>query len=165
MWAFHPQLSEIADLARAFPETTIIVNHVGGPLGVGEYADRRDEVFALWCAGIAELSHCPNVLMKLGGLGMLYYGFTFHEQASAPGSAALAKAWAPYINECVDTFGAERCMFESNYPVDKQSCSYRALWNAFRRITTDRSKAEKEALFSQTAARAYRLEDSVAAAH
>jgi predicted TIM-barrel fold metal-dependent hydrolase len=157
-WAFHPQLGELAELANAFPDTTMIVNHVGGPLGVGEYANRRDEVFAQWRAGIAQLAGCPNVLMKLGGLGMLYYGFDFHQREVPPGSVELARAWQPYVDECIQRFGVDRCMFESNYPVDKQSCSYRALWNAFKRMTSGLSEAEKTALFSGTAARAYRLD-------
>jgi predicted TIM-barrel fold metal-dependent hydrolase len=156
-WVFHSQLSEIVDLAQAFPDTAIIVNHVGGPLGVGEYANRRDEVFAQWRVDIAALARCPNVQMKLGGLGMLCYGFGFYQRDTPPGSAELARAWKPYVDECIDRFGVDRCMFESNFPVDKQTCSARVLWNAFKRMTSDLSEPEKTALFSGTGARTYRL--------
>jgi len=157
-WLFHPQLDELVDLARAFPDTAIILNHVGGPLGVGPYAGRRDEVLALWHRGIAALAQCPNVQVKVGGLGMLYYGFDFHERAAPPGSAELAVAWRPYAEECFDRFGVDRCLFESNFPVDKQSCSYNALANAFKRLTRGFSGAERSAFFSRNAARTYRIE-------
>jgi L-fuconolactonase len=161
-WAFHPQLEEVADLARAFPDTVVIVNHVGGPLGTGPYAGRRDEVFALWRRGIAALAQCPNVAMKIGGLGMLYYGFGFHERAAPPGSPELAAAWKPYVDECFERFGVGRCLFESNFPVDKQSCSYRTLVNAFKRLTHGFSDGEKAAFFSRNGAQAYRIDLSPA---
>lgn len=157
-WLFHHQIHEFSDLAAAFPNTTMILNHVGGPLGTGRFAGHRQEVFEDWRRSMAELARRPNVLVKLGGLGMLYYGFDFHEQASAPHSIRLAAAWEPYVRTCIELFGVSRCMFESNFPVDKQSCSYRALWNAFKRITKEFSSDEKAALFSKTAAKAYRLE-------
>jgi L-fuconolactonase len=157
-WVFHPQLGEVADFARAFPNLPIIVNHVGGPLGCGRYAGRREEVFAASRQGIAELARCPNVLMKVGGLGMLYCGFPFHERGLPPTSRELADAWRPYVMKCIDRFGPGRCMFESNFPVAKQSCSYRLLWNAFKRLCSGMSDAEKLDLFSRTATRAYRLE-------
>jgi predicted TIM-barrel fold metal-dependent hydrolase len=162
-WLFHPQLDELVDLARAFPDTAIILNHVGGPLGTGPYAGRRDEVFAEWRRGIAALAQCPNVLVKIGGLGMLYYGFDFHERAIPPGSAELAAAWQPYAEECFTRFGIDRCLFESNFPVDKQSCSYRVLANAFKRLTQGFSAAEKAAFFSRNGARAYRLDTEMTA--
>ena len=157
-WLFHPQLDELVDLARAFPDTAIILNHVGGPLGVGAYAGRRDEVLAVWRRGIVELARCPNILVKVGGLGMLYYGFDFHERAVPPDSVDLAAAWHPFAEECFDRFGVERCLFESNFPVDKQSCSYNALANAFKRLTRGFSETERSAFFSRNAARAYRIE-------
>ncbi|MGE0724797.1 MAG: amidohydrolase [Alphaproteobacteria bacterium] len=156
-WTFHPQLMELADLARAFPRTTFIVNHVGGPLGTGPYAGWRSEVFAHWRAGVAELARLPNVLMKVGGLGMLYYGFDFYQRPTGPDSAALAAAWRPYVEECLARFGPDRCMLESNFPVDKQTCSYRVLWNAFKRLTAGLSADERDQLFRRTAARAYRI--------
>lgn len=157
-WLFHPQLDELVDLARAFPDTAIILNHVGGPLGVGAHAGRRDEVLALWRRGIVELARCPNVQVKVGGLGMLYYGFDFHERGAPPDSVELAAAWRPYAEECFDRFGVDRCLFESNFPVDKQSCSYNALANAFKRLTRGFSEAERSAFFSRNAARTYRIE-------
>ncbi len=157
VWAFHHQLLEIVDLARKFPATTLIVNHVGGALGVGPYAERRDETLAQWRTGLGELSRCPNIFMKVGGLGMLYFGFDFHKRTAPPGSEALATAWRPYFNECFDRFGPERCMFESNFPVDKQSCCYATLVNAHKRLAADLTVTERAAYFFGTAARVYRL--------
>ncbi|TCR68633.1 amidohydrolase family protein [Bosea sp. BK604] len=156
-WAFHHQLDEIADLARAFPDTTVIVNHVGGPLGVGPYSNRRNEIFLEWREGIKALAGCPNVAMKLGGLGMLYYGFGFHRRDTPPNSLDLASAWRPYVMTCIDCFGVGRCMFESNFPVDGQSTSYLVLWNAFKRITKDFTAEEKLDLYCRSAASAYKI--------
>lgn len=158
-WLFHPQIPELADLAGAFPETTIVLDHIGAPLGIGVYAGRRDEVFATWHRNMAELARRPNVVVKLGGLGMHLFGFDLdatHRPAPAP-SEQLAVLWRPYLESCVELFGAERCMFESNFPVDKRSTSYPVLWNAFKRVATGYSQAEKAALFCGTARRVYRL--------
>ncbi|MBN8926296.1 MAG: amidohydrolase [Rhodospirillales bacterium 69-11] len=155
-WCYHPQLPEITDLARSFPDTTFVLNHVGGFLGVGPYASRRTEEFARWRDSIRTLAGCPNVVVKLGGLGMLIFGFDFHLRAAPPSSEELAAAWRPFIETCIEAFGPARCMFESNFPVDKQSCDYTACWNAFKRLAHGAS-AEKAALFSGTAARVYRL--------
>src|ERR1019366_3447235 len=157
-WCYHPQLGEIADLARAFPDTTIILNHVGGFLGVGPYASRRAEEFAKWQASIRELAKCPNVVVKLGGLGMLIFGFDLHLHDDPPSSEVLAATWKPFIETCIEAFGVDRCMYESNFPVDKQSCDYTACCNAFKRLSAGASAAEKKALFSGTAARVYRVE-------
>jgi predicted TIM-barrel fold metal-dependent hydrolase len=156
-WLYHPQLPELADLARAFPGTTIVVNHVGGPIRVGPYAGRRDEAFAEWAASVADLARCPNVAMKIGGLGMRLLGFAFRDRAAPPGSAELAELWRPYVERCIESFGAERCMFESNFPVDKAYYGYRACWNAFKRLAAGASDDEKHALFAGTATRTYRL--------
>jgi predicted TIM-barrel fold metal-dependent hydrolase len=156
-WVYHTQLDELTALARAFPETTIITNHVGGAIGIGPYAGNRDEVLADWRKGIAELAACPNVVMKVGGLGMRLFGFTFQNEATPPSSEELAPAWRPYVEGCIEAFGPSRCMFESNFPVDKGSCSYRVLWNTFKRISAGYSADEKAALFRGTAARAYRM--------
>ena len=134
-----------------------MLNHVGGPIGIGPYAGKRDEVIAEWRRGIREVAGCPNVHVKLGGLGMRLFGFDFHTQAMPPSSATLAKAWRPYIDTCIDAFGPERAMFESNFPVDKGSGSYHVFWNAFKRIAAGYSGGEKAALFSGTARRFYRL--------
>jgi predicted TIM-barrel fold metal-dependent hydrolase len=154
---YHTQLGDLVDLARAFPATPIVLDHVGGPIGLGPYAGRRDEVFAEWRGRIGELASCPNVHVKLGGLAMRVFGFDFHRGEAAPGSEELAAAWRPYVETCISAFGAERAMFESNFPVDKGGCGYAALWNAFKRIAVGCSAAEKAALFSGTATRFYRL--------
>jgi L-fuconolactonase len=156
-WQYHPQLPDAIDLARAFPDTTMILNHVGGVLGVGPYARKRAEILAGWKKDIVELAMCPNVHVKLGGIGMTSFGFDFHERDVPPSSEELAAAWRQYVEPCIEAFGPERCMFESNFPPDKQSCGYPELWNAFKRITAGASAAEKQALYSGTAARVYRL--------
>jgi L-fuconolactonase len=161
-WMYHTQLGELVDLARAFPETQIVLDHVGGPIGLGRYASKRDEVFAEWSGWIRELAACPNVHIKLGGLGMRMFGFTLHTGELPPSSEELAAAWRPYIETCIAAFGPERAMFESNFPVDKGSCSCAALWNAFKRIAVGCSAAEKQALFSGTATKFYRLGQQLA---
>jgi L-fuconolactonase len=157
-WLLHTQISQFADLAQRHPETAMILDHVGGPIGIGPYVGRRDEVFAEWSAAIRELARCSNVHVKLGGLGMHTFGFDFHARERPPSSQELAAAWKPYIETCIEAFGPSRAMFESNFPVDKGSCSYQALWNAFKRITSAYAVEEKVALYGGTAARLYRLE-------
>jgi L-fuconolactonase len=157
-WVFHPQLADAIDLARAFPNANIIVGHVGGVLGYGPYTGKRDEVFAVWKAGITELAGCPNVTMKLGGMMMRLAAFDYGAAPAPPSSAQLADYWRPYIEACIERFGAARCMFESNFPVDKMGIGYAALWNALKRLAAGASAAEKLALFSGTAKRAYRLD-------
>ena len=159
-WMYHTQLMELVDLARACPDGTIILDHVGGPLGIGPYAGKQDEVFQEWKRCIAELATCPNVVVKVGGMTMPMCGFGWHKHAAPPSSAQLAEALGPYYLYCIEKFGVERCMFESNFPVDKASCSYVVLWNAFKRITQDFSHAERINLFHDTAARAYRIKTS-----
>lgn len=152
-----PQLPECTDLARAFPGLSIVLNHIGGVAGIGAYAGRREEIFAIWRKSMAELATCPNVSVKLGGLGMEYSGFGWHEQAMPPTSEAMADATRPYYETVIELFGPDRCMFESNFPVDKVSCSYAVLWNSFKRITLAYSPAEKAKLYHDTATRIYRL--------
>ena len=156
-WLYHPQIGELTDLVRAVPETTVILDHLGGPLGQGACAGRREEVRADWRASLTELAACPRVFLKLGGIGMPLFGLSFHEHPEATTSEDLAAAWGPDIRWCIEQFGADRCMFESNFPVDGASCSYAVLWNAFKRIAADASPAEKAELFRGTAMRAYRL--------
>ena len=156
-WMYHTQLGELIDLAHSFPETPIVLDHVGGTIGLGPYAGKRDEVFAAWSGKIRELAACPNVHIKLGGLGMRMFGFTHHLGDLPPSSEELAAAWRPYIETCIAAFGPERAMFESNFPVDKGSCGYAALWNAFKRIAAGCSAADKAALFAGTATKFYRL--------
>jgi predicted TIM-barrel fold metal-dependent hydrolase len=156
-WLFHPQISELADLARAFPDTRIVLDHCGGPAGIGSYANRREEAFPAWKTSIQEIAKCPNVVVKLGGLAMRLLGYDFHERPMPPSSEELAAAWHPYIETCIAAFGPERCMFESNFPPDKGQCSYQVIFNAFKRIAAPYSEAEKTALFSRTATDFYRL--------
>lgn len=154
---YHTQLSEIAAVARKVPEATIVLNHCGGTIGIGPYAARRPETMAEWKAGLKEVAACPNVSIKLGGLGMRLFGFDVHTQALPPSSEQLAAAWSPTIETCIELFGPKRAMFESNFPVDKGSCSYGNLWNAFKRITAGASAEEKDWLYRRTAAEVYRL--------
>jgi L-fuconolactonase len=156
-WLYHPQLADVTDLARAFPEQPIVMDHCGGPLGVGFYAGRRDEIFQQWRKDIRELAGCQNVLMKLGGIGMRVNGFEFHKRDKPPASQELADAWRPYIETCIEAFGAKRCMFESNFPVDKISGSYALYWNAFKRLAAGASAEDKAQLFRETAKRFYGL--------
>lgn len=156
-WLYHPQIGELVDLARAFPQTPIVLNHFGGPLGVGPYRGKRAEVFAEWHAGIKTLATCPNVHMKLGGQGLVLSGFDFNKRSVPPSSGELAGAWGPYILAVIEAFGAKRCMFESNFPPDKNTCSYVTVWNTFKRIVAGASADERRALFHDTAARFYRL--------
>ena len=153
---FHPQLGDLTDLARAFPQTPIVLNHVGGPIGLGRFTGKRDEVFADWRAKIRELAACPNVHVKLGGMGMKMFGFDFHEHDLPPDSERLAAAWRPYVESCIEAFGASRAMFESNFPVDKGSYGYGVFWNACKRLAQGASAAEKADLFHGTASRVLR---------
>ena len=156
-WMFQTQLGDLADLAKAFPQARIVLNHVGGPLAIGPYAGKREEAFAAWHAGIKQIAGFPNTYVKLGGLGMKMIGFDFFEKPEPPSSQDLAKAWKPYIEACIAAFGPGRSMFESNFPVDKGTCSYQVLWNAFKRLAAGYSADEKTALFSGAAKKAYRL--------
>ena len=156
-WLFHPQIGELTDLARAFPDTRIVLDHCGGPIGVGSYANRRQEIFLVWQAQVREIAKCPNVVVKLGGLAMRLLGYDFHERPIPPSSEDAAAAWRPYIESCIEAFGPERCMFESNFPPDKGQCSYQVIFNAFKRIAAPYSDAEKTALFEKTATDFYRL--------
>jgi L-fuconolactonase len=157
-WLFHAQLPELTDLARAFPDTSIVLDHFGGPLGIGPYADQADAVYADWKRDIDALARCSNVVVKLGGLAMPINGYGWHKRPSLPTSQQLADATARYYLHTIERFGPERCMFESNFPVDKVSCSYLVLWNSFKRLAAGFSPADKAALFHDTAARVYRLD-------
>jgi len=157
-WLYHPQIEDVTALARACPDTKVVLNHVGGPIGSGPYAGRHSEVFPAWAAAIKALAACDNVYVKLGGLGMRLGGFGFHEQAEPPSSQTLADTWRPYVETCIAAFGAKRAMFESNFPVDKGSYGYPVFWNACKLLAKGASAGEKADLFAGTAARFYRLD-------
>jgi predicted TIM-barrel fold metal-dependent hydrolase len=157
-WALEPQLPEVLALAKTFPDTTIVLDHVGTPLGIGAYAGRREERFAVWRDNIRELAKAPNVVAKLGGLAMPFCGFD--TSGEGPLSERLALLWRPYIETCIEAFGVERCMFESNFPVDRFTCDYRTLWNALKRIASGPPPNEKAAMFSGVARRVYRLPET-----
>jgi len=159
-WLFHSQLPEFMSLAKAFPDVPIVLNHVGLPLGIGPYAGKRDEVFTVWKRQMADIANCQNVSVKLGGLGMPRAGFAWDTRSSPPDSRELADATSPYYLTCIEQFGTDRCMFESNFPVDKISYSYSVLWNSFKRLTNECSATERAALFHGTATRVYQLEPS-----
>lgn len=156
-WLYHTQISDVIELARAFPDTTIILDHFGGPLGIGPYKGQRESIFAQWRKDIAQLASCPNVSAKLGGLVMPVNGFGFNKAELPPTSDALVAATRDWYDHALNEFGVQRCMFESNFPVDKASCSYNVLWNSFKKIAAGASPTDKAALFHDTAARAYRL--------
>jgi L-fuconolactonase len=155
---YFPQLPELAEFAKAIPDLTIISNHIGGLMRVGPYANRDDKVMATWRRGIAAVANCPNVVMKLGGIGMPRTGFDWHTRQKPIGSEELAEAMAPWLTYCIEQFGPTRCMFESNFPVDKVSYSYNVLFNAFKRLSRGYSAAERAAMFHDTAARVYRID-------
>lgn len=157
-WLYHPQIPELTELAKAFPSQPIIVDHFGGPLGIGPYQGRRDEIFEYWKGAVAELAQCENVVAKLGGLVMPVNGFAFHKADRPPTSEVLAAATSRYYLHMIECFGVGRCMFESNFPVDRASTSYDVLWNSFKRITREFSASEKAALYHDTASRVYRVE-------
>ena len=157
-WMYFPQLPELADFARAVPDLSIILNHIGGLLRVGPYANRDNEVLATWRSGIAAVAACPNVTIKLGGIGMPRTGFDWHARNKPIGSEELAASMAPLLTYCIEQFGPNRCMFESNFPVDKVSFSYNVMYNAFKRLSKGYSAAERAAMFHDTAARVYRID-------
>lgn len=164
-WLYHPQLPQLTDLMRAHPEVPVVLDHLGAPMGIGRYTGRRDEVTAVWKQALADVATCPNVTLKVGGIGMSLFGFDFHRRPGGATSQELAAAWSDDIRWCIDTFGPHRCMFESNFPVDKVSVSYAALWNTFERISAagGYDAVEQADLFGATAARAYRLNVGAAA--
>ena len=161
-WLLEPQLGDVLSLARAFPDQPIVLDHCGTPLGIASYHGKLHERFDPWRKAIRELGKCPNVSIKLGGLAMYFAGLPDHGPEAGLSSETLAAMWRPYIETCIDAFGANRGMFESNYPVDRWGASYPVLWNAFKRLASGASADEKRALFAGTAARVYGIEDLLA---
>jgi predicted TIM-barrel fold metal-dependent hydrolase len=159
-WLYHTQIPELTDLARAFPGVTIVLDHFGGPLGIGPYAGHADEVFETWRKNIDDLAACPNVVAKLGGINMPINGFGWHKRPLPPTSDELVASTRRYYDHTIDRFGPSRCMFESNFPVDKESCSYHVLWNAFKKMAAGHPEDEKDAMFHSTATRVYRISPS-----
>ena len=158
IFLYFPQLPELADFAKAIPELTIILNHIGGLMRVGPYANRDEEVLATWRSGISAVAACPNVIMKLGGMGMPWLGFDWHTRNTPAGSVEVADGMGPFLTYCIEQFGPERCMFESNFPPDKVSFSYNVMYNAFKRLSGGYLAAERAAMFHDTAARVYRID-------
>jgi len=154
---YHSQIPELTALAQAMPDLRIVLDHVGCIIGVGPYEGREKETFERWATDLADLARCPNVRIKIGGFGMIVCGPRWHERAAPPSSTELADAWRPYVETCIDLFGPDRCMFESNFPVDKAMYSYRTLWNAFKRLAAGLPAGERDALFFRTAADTYGL--------
>ena len=159
-WLYFDQLMELADAARAVPQTTFVVNHLGGPLGIGPHAGAgRLAMLERWQRGITELAACPNVVCKVGGIGMEhYFGMGWYDLPSPPSSEAVAAWWSEVVYFAIDAFGPGRCLFESNYPVDRQTLPYTVLWNAFQILADRYDMAEQQALFHDTAARVYRID-------
>jgi len=156
-FCFHPQMPQLVEVARACPDVTIVANHLLGPLGVGPYKDRRSEILAEWRTNMAAVAACENVVLKVGGIGMPMFGIRWDRRDVPPTSEELAEPWRDELRFCIDAFGPDRCMFESNFPVDKRGASYVVLWNAFKRIAADYTPEEKRDLFHDSAARAYRI--------
>lgn len=156
-WLFFHQLPELLALAKRHEDTCVVINHCGGVVRIGQYANQREEVFQVWHAHMRALAELPNVYVKVGGLGMRVNGFGFEKGERPPASEQLAATWRPWMHACIEAFGADRCMFESNFPVDKGSYPYHVVWNAFKRLAADASEAERRLLFGETARRVYRL--------
>jgi L-fuconolactonase len=161
VWAYQTQLDEVYALARALPELAVIVNHCGGPLGVGSHRREDAQNFAQWRAGLARLATLPNTSLKIGGFGLAVMGYDYASRALPPHSQRLAADWRVWVETCLELFGPRRAMFESNFPVDKGQFSYRTLWNAFKRLTAGLSQDEKDYLFWRTAAQRYRLDPKI----
>jgi predicted TIM-barrel fold metal-dependent hydrolase len=154
---YHTQHADLLELARAVPEANIIMNHTGMPLGYGPYTGKLDEVAKVWRTHLPEIAKCPNVSMKLGGMMMRLAAYDYNQLPAPPSSEELARHWRPWIEPCIEYFGASRCHFESNFPVDKMGIGYKALYNAFKRIASGCSASEKADLFAGTARRVYGL--------
>lgn len=157
IWCYYPHMTEVLETCRAFPDLPVVINHTAGPIGVGPYGDRREEIFPVWADSVRGLARLPNTVMKIGGLGMRYTGFDFHLEEDPPSSDRLVSTWKPYVDVCIDAFGPCRCMFESDFPVDKAMFSNHVMWNAYKKLTASYSRAERQAMLAGTAAHIYRI--------
>ncbi|RDC59837.1 uncharacterized protein HME9302_01033 [Alteripontixanthobacter maritimus] len=157
-WVLEPQLPDVIDLARAFPDQPIILDHCGTPLNIASYRGTLPDRFDIWRDNIRTLAECENVSVKIGGLAMAFCGMPEDGPAAGHSSESLAALWKPHVETCIEAFGADRAMFESNYPVDRWGATYANLWNAFKRLSAVASADEKHALFAGTAGRIYGLE-------
>lgn len=155
VWLWHPQIPQLAAAARAVPGTTVVLDHLGSPAAVGRFEGRRDDVLAQWKDSIDELSECPNVVVKIGGIGWPAQGFGRERWVTPPSSQELADAWHPFVSHVLDRFGADRCLAESNFPVDQQTTTYRTLWNAIKRLTGDLTPEDQQRVLAGTARRVY----------
>ena len=151
---YFPQLPALADFAQV-SQLTIVLNHIGGLIRVGPYGNRDDEILPIWISGIVAVAKCPNVNVELRGVGQPGYGFDWYARTEPVGSEELTVALEPFMNYCIEQFGPERYMFESNFPPDKFPYSYNVLFNAFKRMSKGYSAPERTALFHDTAARVY----------
>lgn len=158
---YHAQIPELVETAQGLDDLPIVLDHLGCILGVGHYEGKEQETFQAWRASMLELAACPNVRVKIGGLGMIVCGARWHEREQPPSSAALATSWKPYIETCIELFGPTRCMFESNFPVDKAMYSYRTLWNAFKLVTDGYSSSERASMFAGCAIQTYSLDPAL----
>ncbi len=156
-WVYHPQLQEVFELACAFPCIPLVLDHIGGVLGVAEYQGQTGRAMREWLPWIQRLSACPNVVVKIGGLGTAVFGHDFAARSAPPSSLEIADAWRPWVEPVLAHFGAGRCMFESNFPVDRSAAGYGVVWNAFKRLAAGASEQDKRLLFHDTAARVYRI--------
>ena len=158
-WHYHHQNLDFLNLARAVPECTMVLDHFGTPLGIGIYKNCSDEIFQQWKQEIRDISQCPNVYAKLGGLAMPDNGFGWHLQSRPPSSDEFIKEQQKYYMHAIECFSPERCMFESNFPVDRLSISYHVLFNAYKKMVADFSEEQKHAMFYGTAEKVYSLKD------
>lgn len=161
VWSYQTQLDDVRLLAESVPELSIIVDHCGGPLGVGQHDRFEPENFRAWRDALAAVAALPNTRIKIGGFGLGVFGWRYSRDALPPQSETLAKDWRPWVDTCLELFGPERAMFESNFPVDKGQMSYRTLWNAFKRLSAPLSQDERDALFWRSAARSYGIDEQI----
>ena len=154
-----PQLADVAALARSFPETSIVLNHLGHPLGIGAHAGKLEEEYPAWQKDMNDIASCQNVTVKMGGLGSFASGSPTFRADPPASSEVLAAEWRPYAEHTVELFGADRVMFETNVPTDG-SGPFNTVCNAYKRIVAGCSEDERRQIFAGTAASVYRLDSA-----